>query len=161
MSSSAAHSKASLSPDAALLYDALLSLLESANAELRSLVASGDTVNVVEVMSEACPWREAVRPLSWDAACRAWERVAAKGRFPRGRDRKYAKELVDEITDAGRLQWREGELWPVSAAQAVMLRPPAEDAWLDMVKDKLRALETLSAGASVVAAVAAAASRVN
>lgn len=112
-----------LSPDAPLLLDALLELLEGANAELRARVGrTGDrSASLAKITDASCPWEDNVKALGIAAVAAAWHATADKHSRPRG-DARYLDRLLNEIADAGLLQRRGAEVWPVAAAQVVFAR---------------------------------------
>lgn len=104
---------------------ALLLRLGEENKELRALTRKFDgSANFLAIMDPACPWEQAVAPLTWQQVEAAFQEAAVAASAPA--HHALLMSMLDEITDKHLLRvhypgFQEAavQVWPATAAQAV------------------------------------------
>ena len=112
-------------PSTGAFLRALLARLAEGNNELRALTRKYDgSANFLAIMDPACPWEQAVTPLTWQQVEAAFHEVVGSASAPA--HPAVLMSMLDEITDKHVLrlhypsiQETAAQVWPATAAQAV------------------------------------------
>jgi hypothetical protein len=104
---------------------ALLARLAAANSELCALTRKSDgSANFLAIMDPACPWEQAVAPLTWQQVEAEFQGVVGTASAPA--HPALLMGMLDEIADKHVLrvhypsiQEAAAQVWPATAAQAV------------------------------------------